>query len=80
VKQRVIGIVKQLASAPPPLPQAAVGMMEQGHEAVKAGEYTQAFYCYEVAQALAPWWAEPYYSEAVVFECSVLRALSDGSL
>jgi len=67
IKQKVIGIVKRL-DAKPPIPQVALAIMEKGRWAVKTVQYPQAIYCYEMAQGWAPWWPEPYYSEALVFE------------
>lgn len=67
VKKKVIQIVTKL-NPKPPLPKKVVRLMEQARKAVAARDYLKAILIYELIQAIVPWWPEPYYSEALVFE------------
>jgi hypothetical protein len=67
LKKRAIALGKSMKPAPV-IPQAAREQQSGGAKAFKDKDPQKALLSYETASALAPWWADPYYSLAAVYE------------
>ncbi|MBI4846913.1 MAG: hypothetical protein HY810_10665 [Candidatus Omnitrophica bacterium] len=66
-KKRVISITRKI-SEELNIPEDAVNQMRQGYAAFKEKDYFKAIEHYEMAQSLAPWWPEAYYTQGLIFE------------
>ena len=66
VKKRVIKLSRDL-TPPPFVPARLFGMLEEASSLGVGGDLFGALRFYEIAQAVAPWWAEPYYGAGIVY-------------
>ncbi|NOY87347.1 MAG: tetratricopeptide repeat protein [Deltaproteobacteria bacterium] len=66
VKRRVINLSRGL-TPPPPVLARIFGMLDKASALAVGGDSFGALRLYEIAQSVAPWWAEPYYGAGIVY-------------
>jgi len=64
----------------PPLPMEATELFEKGRAEAAAGRYALAGAAFMAAQAVAPWWPEPYRAAGLVRELLALQGMGGFSV
>ena len=66
VKEKVLLLTSGM-KPPPPVPARLLAILDEASESALAGDLFAALRLYEVAQSVAPWWAESYYGSGMIY-------------